>query len=50
MQETINDGDVLYIPNNTNYAVKEKFEAVIVNTPVFGVKKNQRKEYGKTIT
>lgn len=36
----VNTGDVLYIPNNTNYSVKGIFEAVTVNTPAFGVKKD----------
>lgn len=35
----VNDGDVLYIPSDTNYSVKGIFEAVTVNTPAFGVKK-----------
>lgn len=35
----VNDGDVLYIPNNTDYSIKGVFEAVTVNTPAFGVSK-----------
>lgn len=36
----VNDGDVLYIPSDTNYSVKGIFEAVTVNTPAFGVMKS----------
>ncbi len=37
---SVNDGDVLYFPSDTNYSVKGIFEAVTVNTPAFGVKKS----------
>ena len=31
------DGDVLYLSKNTNYSANGKFEAVVVNSPAFGV-------------
>lgn len=34
---SVKSGDVLYIPSNTNYSFKGSFEAVLVNTPAFGI-------------
>ncbi len=31
------DGDVLYLSENTSYSAMGKFEAVVVNSPAFGV-------------
>jgi len=31
------DGDVLYLAKDTNYSANGKFEAVVVNSPAFGV-------------
>ena len=31
------DGDVLYLSKDTNYSATGKFEAVVINSPAFGV-------------
>ena len=31
------DGDVLYLNKDTSYSANGKFEAVVVNSPAFGV-------------
>ncbi len=31
------DGDVLYLDKNTTYSANGRFEAVVVNSPAFGV-------------
>lgn len=32
-----NDGEVLYLSKDTNYSVTGNFEAVVINSPAFGV-------------
>lgn len=36
-QVHFNDGEVLYLSKDTNYSANGKFEAIVVNSPAFGV-------------